>query len=175
MMGVIPSGKTHKYINLFGYTTRGIPGLEIVGMGKNSRTVKEKLIFLTRQQNNSIPLNRFVLSIDPVSRVEKEDDFNWLELPLLILYWSLLNWIPLKNLENCFTSGRVFPGGAIVPWAPSQLKKVGEIDSRIWITSKWMLSPSGFFKLPLEELISSRQAVYIPEKNQIERAFAKST
>jgi len=175
MVGVIPSGKKCKFMHLFGYSTRGIPGLEIIGLGNRGRTVKEKLTFLSRQQDNSLPLNRFVLGIDPVQKINKTDDLDFLELPLLILYWSLMDWIPLKSLENCFSSGRVYPGGALIPWTPKEPLFKKSDSGKVWISSRWLHTPKGFFSLPLEELIQFRQIVYIPPKNQIERAFAKST
>ncbi len=175
MVGVVPSREGVKFMYLFGYSTRGIPGLEIVGMGMRARTVKEKLMFISRQQEGSLPLNRFVLGIDPVLKIQKDDDLNYLELPLLILYWSLLGWIPLKSLENCFSSGRVLPGGALIPWTPKKLSSRKITDGKLWITSRWLQTPQGFFNLPLEELIQSRQVVYIPPRNQIERAFANSS
>ena len=174
MIGVIPSGEGMKFMHLFGYSSRGIPGLEIVGLGKRGRTVKEKLTFLSRQQNNSLPLKRFVLGIDPIHKVERKDELDFLELPLLVLYWSLMGWIPLKSLDNCFSSGRVFPGGALIPWAPSGQISKKSGNGKLWISSRWLNTPKGFFLLPLEELIQFRQVVYIPPKNQIERAFAKS-
>lgn len=173
MVGVIPSGDNIKYMYLFGYSTKGIPGLEIVGLGNRARTVKEKIQFLSRQQENVLPLNRFVLGIDPIQKIGKDDDLNFLELPLLILYWALLGWIPLKSLENCFSSGRVFPGGALIPWVPKDLKPISSENGKLWISSRWIQTPMGFFPLPLEELVESRQVVYIPPRNQIERAFAR--
>ena len=175
LVGVFPSKGRIRFINLFGYSTRGIPGLEIVGLGNRGRTVKEKIIFLSRQQDVSLPLNRFVLGVDPLHKKEKEDNLNYLELPLLILYWSLMGWIPLKSLKNCFCSGIVYPGGALIPWSPQIQNIKSSKDGRLWITSRWVHAPKGFFLLPLEELINSRQVVYIPPKNQIERVFAKST
>jgi hypothetical protein len=175
IIGVVPSLGRVKFMNLFGYSTRGIPGLEIVGMGNRARTVKEKITFLSRQQEASLSLNRFVLGVDPIHKKEKEDGLDFLELPLLILYWSLMGWIPLKSLKNCFSSGRVYPGGALIPWTPQIQRMKSSEEGRLWITSRWMQSPKGFFPLPLEELIQPRQIVYIPPKSQIERAFAKST
>lgn len=78
IVGVVPSGRTTKFVNLFGYTSHGIPGIDIVGLSGNARTLKEKLIFLTRQQDLQINLRRFVLGVDPVSKIEGKDDLKCL-------------------------------------------------------------------------------------------------
>ena len=97
--------------DLFGYATQGIPGLEVVGAGKHSRALKEKLVFLTKKFNKKMPLKRFVLCCDEV--MEKSEYFKYMELPLLILYWSLADLLPIKNLEDCLCSGYVELNGKI--------------------------------------------------------------
>lgn len=102
-------------IQLFGYANKGLPGLELVGFGQHGKHLKEKLIFLSRQSYIQLPLKRYVLCfeqhrdlVDP-----KKWDLSWLELPLLILFWSLAGRLPIARLENCLSCGAIDLGGHI--------------------------------------------------------------
>jgi hypothetical protein len=102
-------------VELFGYDSKGMPGIEILGLGTYGRTVKEKFVFLTKSLGLKIPLRRYVLSVDDkVLRDIKKKDYVYLEFPLLILYLSLAEIIPIKNLSDCFTCGSVQVLGLVV-------------------------------------------------------------
>lgn len=104
-------------VDIFGYSSKGIPGIEIVGLGKHARSMKEKFIFLSREKKLKFPLRRFVLCIE--GEVEgkkfKDEEYRYLELPLLIMLWSLTGHLPLGHLEDCFASGKVSVEGEIFP------------------------------------------------------------
>ncbi len=51
-------------VTLFGYSTKSIPGLEINGLGKYRKAIKEKIVFVTRTRGLLIPLKRFVLNVE---------------------------------------------------------------------------------------------------------------
>lgn len=104
-------------VHVFGYATKGLPGLEIVGLGKYSRNIKEKLIYLTRLEEVVLPKRRYVLCVEQDEEVKglREDHIRWLELPLLILYWTLAQTLQIHQLRNCFCAGKVRLDGSLAP------------------------------------------------------------
>ena len=112
-------------VDIFGYASNGIPGIEIVGLGKYSRSMKEKFIYLSREKKLRFPLKRFVLCIE--GEVEgkkfKEEEYRYLELPLLLMLWSLTGHLPLEHLEDCFASGKISVEGEIQPLSLSSLQQ----------------------------------------------------
>ncbi len=76
-----------------------------------------KFIFLSREKKLKFPLRRFVLCIE--GEVEgkkfKDEEYRYLELPLLIMLWSLTGNLPLTHLEDCFASGKISVEGEIFP------------------------------------------------------------
>lgn len=103
-----------KFISLFGYATKGVPGLEITGVGKLSRNIREKLIFLSRTRRLPIPLRRYVLCVDINELSEQgHDSLKWLEFPLLLLYWHMAGLVPISRLNDCLCAGWIKTNGDI--------------------------------------------------------------
>lgn len=119
--GVFNYQKEDQLIDIFGYATKGIPGLDIVGLGKHGRMMKEKFVFISRQKQLQFPLKRFVLCLEDCSQLRESsaEDLKWLELPLLIVYWSLAGHLKISELEDCLCSGFVKATGEIVTRIPS--------------------------------------------------------
>lgn len=116
LKSLVPSLGKRCFIDLFGYTTKGIPGLEIIGLGKRGKLLKEKVIFLTRSLQLEVPPRRYVLCFDDERLLELSiDDFRNLELPVLILFWSLAGVIPFKKLDDCCSVGQFNIKGEIYP------------------------------------------------------------
>lgn len=102
-------------ITLFGYSTKSIPGLEINGLGKYGKAIKEKIVFVTRTRQLQIPLKRFVLNVemsDELGDLESAS-VKWLEYPLLLHYWYLAGLLPISKLDNCFAIGSLSPNGDV--------------------------------------------------------------
>lgn len=109
------TSKGIKFVSLFGYATKGVPSLEVHGVGKLSRNMKEKMIFLSRNRQLTIPLRRYVLCVDGNELTElKAEDLKWLEFPLLLLYWHMAGLVPISTLEDCLCSGWIKTNGEIV-------------------------------------------------------------
>ncbi len=109
---LIPDGEKFIISEAFGYSSRGIPGLEIVGLGKRSRLFKEKVNFITRKFGLKVEARRFVICIDDECIDQyKPSSIQYLELPLMLLYWSLGGVINIHNLEDCLCGGRVTADG----------------------------------------------------------------
>ena len=52
-----------KIVSIFGYSTKGIPGIEIKGIGSRGNLIKEKLVYLCRLNRIKMPLKRYVICI----------------------------------------------------------------------------------------------------------------
>ncbi len=100
-------------ITLFGYATKSIPGIEIVGLKHFGKIIKEKFIFLSRSRNLKIPLKKYTLCCESFPQDIDVINYVWLEFPLLLLYWSLSEQIKIKSLEQCYASGSITSQGEI--------------------------------------------------------------
>ncbi len=102
-------------VTLFGYATKSVPGLEINGLGKFGKGIKEKIVFVTKTRGLQIPLKRFVLNAeisDDVGDLEGSS-VRWLEYPLLLHYWFLAGLLPISKLDNCLALGSLNPSGLV--------------------------------------------------------------
>lgn len=111
----IMTKKGIKLITIFGYATKSVPGLEINGVGKLAKNIKEKLIFITRTRKLKMPTKKFVICID-LNDLEEElkpHELKWLEFPILLLFWYLAGHIPIRSLEDCLCTGWIHPRGDI--------------------------------------------------------------
>jgi hypothetical protein len=107
--------KGPQLVTLFGYATKSVPGLEINGLGKYGKSIKEKIVFVTRTRQLPIPLKRFVLNVeltDDLGELES-NSVKWLEYPLLLHYWFLAGLLPISKLDNCLAVGSLTPSGLV--------------------------------------------------------------
>jgi hypothetical protein len=106
----------YRQVNIFGYCSNGVPGLNIIGLSHLGRTVKEKFIFLTRERQIQLPLKKYVICVEQNDLKDKhsKSELKWLELPMLLIFWSLADVIPIRNMSNCLASGYVLSNGTIV-------------------------------------------------------------
>ncbi len=113
-----------KQVQIFGYTTNGIPGVEIVGLGRQGRTLKEKIIFFSKRLGLKLPIKRFVLCI------EEEQihlgDFSYLEFPFFFLFLNLAGILEIKSLENCLCSGRLLLNGNLLLPSDNSIAKLSQ-------------------------------------------------
>ncbi|MBY0516431.1 MAG: hypothetical protein K2P81_05955 [Bacteriovoracaceae bacterium] len=126
-------------ITLFGYSTKSLPGLELNGLGKYGKTLKEKIIFLSRSRELEIPLRRFVIS----SEFDLPTDpqvLKWLDLPVMLLYWYLAGLIPMGRLDNCLAVGSINPSGEIIGRSDLNLKNYAENAGLLLIGSSAQFS-----------------------------------
>lgn len=132
-------------VTLFGYSTKSIPGLEINGLGKYGKTIKEKIVFVTRTRQLQIPLKRFVLNVeltDDLGDLESSS-VKWLEYPLLLHYWFLAGLLPISKLDNCLAIGSLTPSGEVMePIDQNVINLCNEFDLHL-IASKNVESPNG--------------------------------
>ncbi|GAB4014319.1 MAG: hypothetical protein Fur0010_12290 [Bdellovibrio sp.] len=110
----LPKGREVEIIQIFGYTSRGIPGLEIVGLGQQGRAIKEKIVYINKKLNLDIPNRRYLICIeneliDTLSKSERR----FLELPVWLLYLKLSGNIPIHGLRDVLSGGRLQIQGGI--------------------------------------------------------------
>lgn len=154
LMALYPSQEGVQKIEIYGYCSKGLPGLEIVGLGSLGRSVKEKLIFLSRQFGIKIPLKRYVLCVELSTQLKKtnaSEESRWLELPMMILFWTLSGNLELGNLEDCASVGKVQVNGTILF---PEIKTMNlEKDYKV-IAPSFIDVPENCYLIPLEELLS---------------------
>lgn len=112
LKSVIITDRGPKPISVFGYANNGLPGLEIIIPGVNTKRLKEKFIFLTKARKLPIPLKRYLICAE-TRDITKHDQYESLELSMLILFWHLAGLIPIMNLSDCFCAGTVTSTGKI--------------------------------------------------------------
>jgi len=152
-------------VDIFGYSSHGIPGVEIVGVGRYARQMKEKFVYLSRKKNLKFPKRRFVLCVEGEleGKKFKEEEYRYLELPLLMMLWSLTGHLPLEHLEDCFASGKVSVEGEITTLAlsPMEQLKLSDIFHLDEDQSLKIIAPvnvpihEDYYHLPVEGLLES--------------------
>ena len=108
-MALIQGPKSQEIIGLFGHSSKGIPGIEIIGLGKNGQKIKEKIIFYCKRQKIKLPLLRYCLCVElnhPLKDYQ-EDALLDFEIPLLLLVCSLAKVVHCHRMENFISSGRI--------------------------------------------------------------------
>lgn len=160
-----PFGGQHCPVDIFGYASNGSPGIEIVGMGKYSRAMKEKFVYLSREKKLKIPAKRFVLCVEGELESKKfqNEEYRYLELPLLLMLWSLTGHLPIDNLEDCFAAGKISVEGQISPLQLSASQQLELFSLFNWDEeSAWkIIAPANvpvhedYYHLPVEGLMQS--------------------
>lgn len=141
-------------VDIFGHTSKGIPGVEIVGLGAQGRCIKEKFTQISRELKMRIPPLKYTLCVE-INECYKlsKDDLSYVELPLLIIFWSLASQIPIKNLSDCLAYGKVsvdrdiFIPEWVIPSYLSYKKNMVKIIS----LSQFPIE-EGQIKIPVEDL-----------------------
>ncbi len=148
LTGLFLSQGRAQTVQIFGHASRGIPGIEIIGLGPQSKLMKEKFVFLFKQMELKTPLKRFVLCVEKEIQMNKDaNDLTWLELPLFVLLSSLAEFIPITRLDDCYCSGRLNLIGEVE--VPDQLI-IKEFYDKKWIGGK------ARYVMPVEELFAGR-------------------
>ena len=94
---------------LFAYSSKGVGGLNLIGFGKYSHTLKEKIIFLCKERGIRLPFKKYVLCIENSDCLKDLDfdDLRWIELPLLLLLLKISDQLQVCNLSTCISSGKI--------------------------------------------------------------------
>ncbi len=132
-------------VTLFGYSTKSVPGLEINGIGKYGKSIKEKIVYITRSRQLQIPLKRFVLNVELSDHLGdlESGSVKWLEYPLLLHYWFLAGLLPISKLDNCLALGSLTPSGEVEEPIDECVVSLCEDNDLHLIASKNIDSPLG--------------------------------
>ncbi|HXH74661.1 MAG TPA: hypothetical protein VNJ08_06825 [Bacteriovoracaceae bacterium] len=133
-------------ITLFGYSTKSVPGLEINGLGKYGKAIKEKIVYITRSRGLQIPLKRFVLNVETCDDLGDLEgaSVKWLEYPLLLHYWFLAGLLPISKLDNCMAIGSLTPSGLVEEFFNEDVMKLcDEYDLHLIASTSNFESPRG--------------------------------
>ena len=167
----LPIGAEIISVDIFGYSSRSVPGMEIYGLGSKGRLIREKINFVTK---NYMPtkkaMKRYVISIESTIAEEKIKQYSSsLEFPLMILYWAMADIIPLKNLGDCWALGSVSVDFEINSNSINEI--LDHVDSDDLIENKTLIcqredKPSNVFKvITWEDLISNQEKTGFPSKD----------
>jgi hypothetical protein len=156
--GLTKYKSTYKTLNIFCYSTNGLPGLEIKIGSKNSKILKEKIVYLTRKSNTQVPIKRYVICIDEGETSLRKEEIKYLELPILILYWTMAGRLPISKLDDCICGGEISLEGTIRPLliTGDYLNYFNSVNcSKIWkiISTKSQKDCLGLLRLPVEEIL----------------------
>jgi len=149
-------------VEIFGYTTKGIPGIDIINLGKHGRTIKEKFIYLTKEMQIKLPLRRYVICIESgKDQLPDAENYRWLELPILLLFWALAKQIPISKLDDCFSCGKVSTGGKITAIPQNILAPfITTFDKIKLIAPTHYKFRENVIHIPLNEILSHKQKQY---------------
>lgn len=152
-------------VTLFGYATKSVPGLEINGLGKYGKTIKEKIVFITRSRQLQIPLKRFVLNVEITDEMGdlESSSVKWLEYPLLLHYWYLAGLLPISKLDNCLAIGSLTPHGEVVEPINASVVDMCEAHKLHLIASSEIETPSGV--IDGKDLFGSIAELYFMRNN----------
>jgi hypothetical protein len=159
MKSYLHTKKGAKIVDIFGHTSRGLPGLEIKGIGGLSSVMKEKLIYFTRLHQYKVPMKRFVLCTEIDSSEVERGELSYLELPLLILFWAMADILKITRLDNCLASGKINVDGEII------LQSVKNNNDYTLITGKNCEYQK---KINIEELFGDSSSLFVKSKELLQ-------
>lgn len=153
MHGVYMVGKHKALIDLFGYCGKGLPGIEIKGPKKGLEQVKEKFIYLSRNRNLKIPLKKITLCVESKAfdDTPKGAHYALLELPLLLLFWNLCEFISIHNLQNCLSGGLISINGLIqsISIQNQEYQELSKKDLVLILSEKQQPQNTQEFEIPI--------------------------
>jgi len=163
LKSLIPTPSGPKLVTLFGYSTRSVPTLEIHGLGKSSKVIKEKILFMTKERKLKIPTHRFSLCIDH-HHIDDRDflaNSKWLEFPLIVLYWYLIGHLSISHLNDCITSGQLFTSGRVIQPFCTMIKKHDSFFTDPFL-SKFKVITSELLSIKSKQIIVHDLLSHIP-------------
>lgn len=161
----------YKEATVFGYSNKGIPGVEIVGIGNEGRIIKEKIIYLIRARSLGLPKKRIVIGVDLEGEVKKKGSYESLELPIFIIFLTLSGHLKTSALNNCFTVGGVSTLGKYQPkFFNSSLnqfleKELNHDEKMCLIAPEYFDSEICDLRIDLDNFLSNIQKIDSPENS----------
>lgn len=113
----IPRKSKRETLDVFGYTSKGLPGLEFIGFGEVSQILKERVMFFLKQSRIKLPLKRYVIILGSGEGQNKTislEDSKWLGLSLLATVLKLADYLPNTDIEKNIYCGEITLTGHII-------------------------------------------------------------
>jgi hypothetical protein len=150
---------------LFAHASRGVPSIELRGLGSNSKIIKEKLVYWLKHHQLSIPPLRYVITLDSAGNFGSlGETYSWLELPIFFLLLVLGKVVSIVETSHCFCAGRLSILGTI-EYPPEYEQLIAALSEKCsWHTLRTLIAHEdynglGFGVISMEELIQEAQIV----------------
>lgn len=144
-------------VTIFGYSNRSVPGLDIQGLGSHGRNMKEKFIFICKERKISFPFKRYILCVD-LSEIKtnlEKDSITYLELPLLMVFFYLGGFLPIRTLEDCLSVGHISVAGKIFePEIPMDKFDDLNLSSFKLIINNQLVNSQNLKTIPTKDILS---------------------
>lgn len=144
-------------VKIFGYSSKGVPGLELHGIGKYGQLIKQKFIYLTRERGIKLPVKKFVICVEQndLNKNLELEDVKWLEFPMLLMYWYLAGLLPINKLDDCLCSGFVNTTGEIFhPLMSDKILMLVKKQKDLKLISSCEKSSESLFLIETNQLLS---------------------
>ena len=116
MLSLVPYQKKYLILGLYGYACNGVPGLNLVGLGARGTSLREKVIYLSRENALQVPFKRYVISVEGHEEMlcnKEREGLKYLELAVVMIYWMMTGHLDLRRPENCLVSGHIGLDGKV--------------------------------------------------------------
>ena len=133
ILGIYPHHGKFQVVNIFGYKNRGVPGIDVVGLGHRGRYIKEKFVYLLKEHSAQSKLEHYVLCVDDIfDEALKNGNYRWIELSLFLILYSLIGLIKISNLDQCVSMGKVNVDGILeIPDGNTKIFDSFELSSNV--------------------------------------------
>jgi hypothetical protein len=114
--GIFLKNNRPTMVNIFGYKSKGYPGINLVGPNYYIKSLREKLIYITKSRHIPIPLGRYMICIDLSLKELKSSqdlDLGFLDFPILLLFWKLIEVLKIMDLKGCLASAQITSYGCV--------------------------------------------------------------
>ncbi len=152
--GYYPNSKEIELVDIFGYSVKGLPGVEIVGLGQMGKFIKEKIVYICKSNNLKFQLRRYVLCVDREVEIKDKSKILWLELPLLILFLTLTGHLKISKLHQFMAGGRIYVNNRISVLTLSDLNRLLNINLDDREESKFLLCDDSSNSAQCDKIIS---------------------
>ena len=139
--------------HLFGYSSRGVPGLKLLGFPKKKIDIlKEKIVFLLRLKSIKLPMKSYHINFEIMNDCETKD----IEASALFMLLCMGEVFKMRDIDRCFVCGEFDFSGNF--YLSAKLKKTLENESELINKSQKTLITPSFIEgvknqIPINDLI----------------------
>lgn len=113
VLSAIPLGYDGALIEIESDSSKGLPGLQIVGMGsKTIDEAKERVRSAITNSDLDFPAKRITINLAPA---DLQKDGTWLDLPIALSILAVNGQVRQHELDNCMFAGELALNGSLRP------------------------------------------------------------